>query len=123
MTDTSSIAHPILLQEAMIHRGNPIDLPEAIVLSGSGRQTSSVAATWEATKVRTGLWHGEIGAFRIDSYPDNEVFTLLTGAVDLVSADGSRVEVRPGTGAFVPKGWRGTWHTLEQTTKTFVITD
>lgn len=121
--DASITTHPILLQPAALQRGRVDDLPAELVLSGSGRQTTMEATSWHATTAHTGLWSGEIGTYRVDSYPDNEVFTLLTGAVDLVSPDGSRVEVRPGTGVFVPKGWKGTWHTLAPTTKTFVTTD
>lgn len=122
-TDATSTAHPILLQATALRRGHADDLPAELVLSGSGHQVTAEATSWRATTVHTGLWSGDVGTYRVDSYPDNEVFTVLTGAIDLVSTDGSRVDVRPGAGVFVPRGWKGLWHTLAPTTKTFVITD
>jgi uncharacterized cupin superfamily protein len=36
---------------------------------------------------------------------------LIEGNAKLTSSDGTVLEVRPGEGAAIPKGWKGHWST------------
>ncbi len=85
---------------------------------------------WEETEWRTfgtdesrafgGAWEGRPGSLRLDDYPYDEVCVMLTGVVALVDTHGARREFRAGEAFFVPKGFSGTWETVEPSTKVFV---
>ena len=49
------------------------------------------------------------------SYPVDEVFTVLSGKIDVTNEDGSVVNVGPGQSCLLRKGWTGLFHTVEQT--------
>lgn len=97
-------------------------LPENLIVSGH-----PVTATWAgpelsgARDVRIGIWTCEIGSMRSDSYPNDEVFTIHKGLVKLEADDGNVLEVREGDSCFIPEGWRGIWHTVQPTCKTYNI--
>jgi uncharacterized cupin superfamily protein len=67
-----------------------------------------------------GTWEGSAGTLRMDPYPYDEICVMLTGRVALVDVDGGRREFSAGEAFFVPRGFRGTWETLEPSTKIFV---
>ncbi len=67
-----------------------------------------------------GGWEGQPGTLRLDPYPYDEICVMLTGRVALVDVDGGRREFGAGTTFFVPKGFRGTWVTIEPSSKIFV---
>ncbi|WP_408897740.1 cupin domain-containing protein [Nocardioides sp. R1-1] len=67
-----------------------------------------------------GAWTGEAGSLRLDDYPYDEVCVMLSGVVALVDSLGGRREFRAGEAFFVPKGFCGTWETVEPATKVFV---
>ncbi|MFJ3778985.1 cupin domain-containing protein [Streptomyces sp. NPDC090075] len=67
-----------------------------------------------------GGWEGGGGALRLDPYPYDEVCVMVSGRVALVDLDGGRREFCAGDVFFVPKGFRGTWETLEPSRKFFI---
>lgn len=67
-----------------------------------------------------GTWEGAPGTLRMDPYPYDEVCLMLAGRVALVDVDGGRREFGAGEAFFVPRGFRGTWETLEPSQKIFV---
>jgi uncharacterized protein len=67
-----------------------------------------------------GTWEGEPGSLRMDPYPYDEICVMFTGRVALVDVDGGRREFGAGEAFFVPRGFRGTWLTLEPSSKIFV---
>ena len=93
-------------------------------------EPGTASLTWEETEWRSfgadelrpfgGAWEGRPGSLRLDDYPYDEVCVMLTGVVALVDADGERREFRAGEAFFVPKGFSGTWETVEPATKVFV---
>ncbi|MGI9325525.1 MAG: cupin domain-containing protein [Pseudomonadales bacterium] len=44
----------------------------------------------------TGIWTSEPGTLKINSYPVDEVFTVLSGKIEATNEDGSAVHVGPG---------------------------
>jgi len=67
-----------------------------------------------------GAWDGQPGTLRLDSYPYDEVCVMLSGRVALVDVAGGRREFAAGQAFFVPRGFSGTWVTIEDSQKIFV---
>lgn len=67
-----------------------------------------------------GLWEGEVGHVSFDSWPYTEFCVILVGRVALVDRAGGRREFRAGDAFVVPRGFSGTWETLEPSRKYFV---
>jgi uncharacterized cupin superfamily protein len=67
-----------------------------------------------------GAWEGEQGMLSLASYPYDEVCVMLTGSVALIDSDGGRRVFRAGDSFFVPRGFSGSWETLEPSSKVFV---
>jgi uncharacterized cupin superfamily protein len=90
----------------------------------------TASAGWRETEWRSfgaaddapygGAWTGEPGSLLLEDYPYDEVCVMLTGVVALVDATGARREFRAGEAFFVPRGFSGTWETVEPSTKVFV---
>lgn len=67
-----------------------------------------------------GLWEGEPGHVSFDSWPYTEFCVMLAGRVALVDREGGRREFIAGDAFVVPRGFSGTWQTLEPARKYFV---
>jgi uncharacterized cupin superfamily protein len=67
-----------------------------------------------------GGWEGEPGSLKLDPYPYDEICVMLSGRVALVDEHGGRREFTGGDAFYVPKGFRGTWVTLEPSRKIFI---
>lgn len=115
---------PFLLDQSKLPYLGWRDPPPETVIAGAPR-----AEVWSAdplpggASVRYGFWTGQPGAINCDSYPNDEMFSVIEGLVALECRDGTRLEVGPGDTAVVRKGWQGIWHTLQVTRKIFVIVD
>jgi uncharacterized cupin superfamily protein len=97
-----------------------IEARAEILREGNPRQTLWQALSLGDGALTAGTWEGEACILDIAAYPVTEVFFVLSGFVRLEETDGTTVEVGPGLGACVPKGWRGRWHTVERTRKHYV---
>jgi uncharacterized cupin superfamily protein len=71
-------------------------------------------------RVVAGFWTGEPGFVEIDSWAYTEVCSILSGKVAVVDQEGGRVEFGAGEAFMVPKGFAGTWVTIEASTKIFI---
>lgn len=88
------------------------------------------SAGWSETEYRhftsisgpatVGYWTGEPGSVSFVAWPYTEVCSILSGRVGVEDTSGRRVEFGAGDVFMVPKGWSGTWLTLECATKLFV---
>jgi uncharacterized cupin superfamily protein len=76
-----------------------------------------------SARVVAGFWTGEPGFVKIDSWAYTEVCSILSGKVAVVDPHGGRVEFGAGEAFTVPKGFAGTWVTLEAATKIFIAID
>ena len=95
--------------------------PAKVVAAGDPRSKTWTAASFTAGRsVSTGIWTAEPGILKVKSYPVDEVFTVLSGKIDVTNEDGSVVQVGPGQSCLLRKGWSGLFHIVEQTRKCFV---
>ena len=98
--------------------------PAEIVEEGDPRSKTWVAANFSAGgSVSTGIWSAEPGTLKVASYPVDEVFTVLSGKIEVTNEDGSVIHVGPGQSCLLRKGWTGLFRTVEQTKKCFVTVD
>lgn len=95
--------------------------PPQIVEAGNPISRTWTAASFSAGQsISTGIWSAEPGILKVKSYPVDEVFTVLSGRIDVTNEDGSVISVGPGQSCLLRKGWTGLFHTVEQTRKCFV---
>lgn len=105
---------------------------QGILVVPSPADYDSVSANWVEAEYRipgqiegalVGFWRGEPGSVSFDSWPYTEVCVVVSGRVGVESAEGELREYTGGQAFVVPRGFRGTWHTFEPTTKYFVGID
>ncbi len=89
----------------------------------------SVSAGWSETEYRAvelaedslgGMWEGQPGTVSFDSWPYTEFCVMISGRVAVIDVDGGRREFAAGDAFVVPRGFRGTWETMEPSVKYFV---
>lgn len=113
---------PVLLDATDLSHSEVDEIPKEIVFSGNPTATLWPGPLLEGPReVSFGVWAGEPGAMRSDSYPYDEVFIVTEGTVRLDSADGSVLELAAGQTGLIPSGWVGVWHTLVPSKKTYII--
>ncbi|MEM8786845.1 MAG: cupin domain-containing protein [Pseudomonadota bacterium] len=93
----------------------------SIVRSGDPRST-----LWNGVDVGTGTllcgqWIGQPGEMEVRPRVHHEMFTVVSGRIELIEADGTVTRVGPGQAGFIPKGWTGVWRTVEETRKTYML--
>ncbi len=67
-----------------------------------------------------GIWHSSVGAKTIN-YTEEEVCVILEGRVRLSDLNGNAKEFGAGSTFVLPAGFKGTWETLEDVKKIYVI--
>jgi len=67
---------------------------------------------------RSGFWAAQPGKAEIN-YTKDELCMLLEGVVRLTATDGTAATYRAGDTFIIPKGFKGTWETLEPVRKFF----
>jgi uncharacterized protein len=119
----AAITQPVLLVPTDVLKGEKRILPREIIIAGSGAEQGYEAFAFKGKAVSGGLWAGEPTTIRVDSYPEDEMFTLISGSLALEGKDGKTIRVMPGDTVIVPKGWAGVWKTLEKSVKSYVVFD
>ena len=95
--------------------------PPQIIMEGAPTAKVWTSAEFDtASSIKAGIWSGDPGKLKIVSYPTDEVFTIISGSVAMHCDDGTILNVKAGQSCLMRKGWSGTWHVLEPTTKSFV---
>ncbi len=93
-------------------RGPIFNMKTAVKDNGpDGPTTDVTSARSKDGKVESGLYSAGPSEQDIDSYPEDGFMFFIEGSVSLTSADGTKLEVRAGEGAAIPKGWKGHWST------------
>ena len=111
----------LLIEETQDNFSSESVPPPEVVQAGNPRSKTWTAASFAAGRsVSTGIWTAEPGILKVRSYPVDEVFTVLSGKIEVTNEDGSVVHVGPGQSCLLRKGWTGLFHTVEQTRKCFV---
>lgn len=67
-----------------------------------------------------GIWEGAPALWRV-SYSEHEFCHILQGRICITDEAGTSVTVGPGDNFVIAAGFRGTWETLEQTKKIYVV--
>ena len=71
--------------------------------------------------LEVGVWACTPGGWAITVRTDTETVQILAGRARLTDASGRSVELGPGDGLVLPRGWSGRWHVLEPVRKLYVI--
>lgn len=71
-------------------------------------------------KFHCGVWTSTKGAWSV-KYKEDEFIVLLAGKVKLTGADGKSKTYKAGDAFVIPKGFEGTWETLEPIRKYYAI--
>ncbi len=97
------------------------NVPEAPPEATAGWQETEWRATeGKGTQYAGGSWEGSAGSLPV-VYPFDEFCWITAGRVALEDEAGRRAEFGAGDAFFVPKGFTGTWITLEPSSKHFVV--
>jgi uncharacterized cupin superfamily protein len=96
-----------------------VAVPQAKVLSGAPETSTHVLR--DTPKAQMGLWRVTPGAFSTDHAGYVEFVHIIGGSGRLVSEHGAVTELRAGSTALLPEGWRGRWEIDATLTKSFTI--
>ena len=75
----------------------------------------------EDGSILSGVWECAPTKEDIDSYPVNEMMTVISGSVTLTDEQGNAETFTRGDSFFVAKGTRCTWHITETLKKFYFI--
>ena len=95
--------------------------PEKL-LAGNPRQSVWLDYTDVSGKFCAGVWHSEVGKWRI-AYTEEEYCELLEGVSVVTDQQGRAVTLVAGSRFVIPRGFIGSWEVLEPTRKRFVLFD
>lgn len=70
--------------------------------------------------VAAGVWECPPCKIHIDSYPVNEMMTIISGALTITNADGLTESFGPGEVVFAAKGAKMTWEITERLKKYYM---
>ena len=99
----------------------PLALEADLSMPSSGDTTSETFSSTDGG-LSAGTWAHAGGVLHIQGDYD-EVCVLLAGHVRLTSASGYTAEFKAGETFVIPKGFQGTWETVEPVRKHYVIFD
>jgi uncharacterized cupin superfamily protein len=68
----------------------------------------------------SGIWESSVGKWKV-SYAEEEFCALLAGKAILTGADGTAETFVTGDAFIIPKGFAGTWETVEAVKKWYAI--
>lgn len=68
----------------------------------------------------SGIWEATPGKWNV-SYGEEEFCAILAGKIILTDADGHAETFKTGDAFIIPKGFSGTWETVETVRKWYVI--
>lgn len=93
----------------------------SIVRSGDGSSTLWNRVDLGAGALKCGQWIGQPGELEVRPRGHHEMFTVVSGLIELIEPDGTVTRVGPGQAGFIPRGWTGLWRTVEETRKTYML--
>jgi uncharacterized cupin superfamily protein len=88
---------------------------------GKPRESGYNFYTDSTRQLIAGLWICTPGTVRIENFPTDEFCILLEGTVVITDTDGHVVNLGPGDGFIIPKGFNGTWEMRVTVKKYYVI--
>lgn len=66
-----------------------------------------------------GIWESDIGKWEVD-FIEDEFIAIISGRITLTDQDGHAETFGPGETVVVPRGFKGTWETVEPVRKWYV---
>jgi len=90
------------------------------LIAGNPKQTLWMQYTDASKKFLAGIWHSEIGKWRI-AYTEEEYCKILEGTSVITDSSGNAATVSTGGSFVIPRGFMGTWEVITPTKKEFVI--
>ena len=95
--------------------------PERLISGNPQRTTHSL---YEHPNMSCGIWHCEVGAWRIEFAANKqEFFQVIKGVVRLHDGKGDVVEVAAGHAGIIPPNFVGIFEVVEAVEKYYVIVE
>lgn len=117
------MANMMLIKASDATYQGPQPIPETLFTAGKPTAEVWMSTSFAASgSIRTGIWIGEPGGISIPGYPQDEVFTVLSGRINLAEEGGATLSIGPGESCCIRRGWKGVWTNAERTRKCYVIT-
>ena len=101
-------------------QGEAADPSAANVISGEPRAWVANQYADASGQYFCGTWQASAGCWRV-RYTEHEFCSLLRGRIRLVATDGATREFSAPAAFVIPAGFEGTWETLEECEKHYVI--
>ena len=95
-------------------------IPKACFTTEDTEETTCRFYEAEDGSVASGVWECGPCKLDIDSYPVNEMMTIISGALIMTNADGVEETFGPGEVVFVAKGSKMNWHITERLAKYYM---
>lgn len=94
--------------------------PEAFTTADRTERNRTHFATSDES-VSTGLWECAPCREEIESFPVNEMMTVVSGALTITHADGRAETFGPGDTLFIAKGTKCIWEITETLRKFYMV--
>ena len=94
--------------------------PEAFT-TGDNREVNHYFHRDADDSVLCGIWESAPCKEEIESYPANEMMTVISGSLTVTNEDGEAETFTSGDSLFIPKGSKITWHITEALKKYYFI--
>lgn len=95
-------------------------IPKACFTSDETDETTTVFHRAEDGSVSAGVWECPPCKLDIESYPVNEMMTIISGSLIITRADGVEEMFGPGEVVYAAKGSKMRWHITERLKKYFM---
>ena len=95
-------------------------IPKPCFTTDENDETTTPFYQSEGGAVAAGLWECPPCKLEIESYPVNEMMTIISGSLTITNADGVEETFGPGEVVFASKGAKMTWHITERLKKYFM---
>lgn len=95
-------------------------LPAEKRIAGNPLQTVWMHYTDPSGKFFAGIWHSEVGTWRV-AYTEEEYCHMLEGTSVITDSAGHAVTVTAGESFTIPRAFVGTWEVVTPSRKRFVV--
>ena len=95
-------------------------IPTSCFTTEETDETTMRFYTAEDGSVASGVWECPPCKVEIESYPINEMMTIISGSLTITNADGVEETFGPGEVVFASKGSKMTWHITERLKKYYM---
>jgi uncharacterized protein len=90
------------------------------LINGDAQQTTLNMFSDPGNEFHCGIWEGAPALWRV-SYSEYEFCHILRGQIRITDEAGTSITVGPGDNFLIAAGFKGTWETLENAKKIYVV--